>query len=80
MESEVVTSPPYMSDADILTEVIPDSIEDQDDDVIDDFDFSPPLTRSSKSDVEEALDRLQDLSLFGSYGSEIRSLTLKKLF
>ena len=78
LDSEVVTSPSCMSDADILSEVIPDSIEDQDDDdVIDDFDFSPPLTRSSKSDVEEALDRLQDLSLFSSYGSEILSLTLK---
>ena len=34
-----------MSDADILTEVIPDSIEDRDDDVIKDLDFSPPRVR-----------------------------------
>ena len=33
-----------MSDADILTEVIFDSIEDQDGDVIEDLDFSPTLT------------------------------------
>ena len=47
-----------MSDADIFTEVIPDSIEDQDDDAIEDLDFSWPLTRPSNSDVEEALDTL----------------------
>ena len=72
-----VTSASYMSDADIHTEVIPDSIENQDGDVIEDLDFSPPLTRPSKSDVEEVLDNLQDLSLFSSYGNEIRSLILK---
>ena len=77
LDSEVVTSPSYLSDADILTEVIPDSIEDQDDDVNDDFNFSPPLTCSSKSDVEGVLYRLQDLSLFSSYGNEVWSLTLK---
>ena len=31
----------------------------------------------SKSDVEEALDKLQDLSLFSSYGNEIWSLTFE---
>lgn len=56
---------------------MPDYIEDQDDDVIKDLYFSPPPTRLSKSDAEEALDKLQDLSLFISYGNEIRSLTLK---
>ena len=35
------------------------------------------LTNKSKGDIEEALDKLQDLSLFKSYGDEIRSLTLK---
>ena len=35
------------------------------------------LTNKSKGDIEEALDKLQDLSLFSSYGDEIRSLTLK---
>ena len=69
LDSEVVTSASYMSDTDILTEVIPDSVEEQDDDVIEDLDFPPPLTRPSKSDVEEALDKLQDLSLFSSYGN-----------
>ena len=67
-----------MSDAGILAEVIPDSIKDQDDDdVFDCIDFSPPLARPSKSDVEENWDTFQDLSLFSSYGNGIRSLTLK---
>ena len=76
-----------MSDADILAEVIrPDSNEDEDDDDdndnylndnIDDLDCPSPLTRPSKGDIEEALNKLQDLSLFSSYGDEIRSLTLK---
>ena len=35
------------------------------------------LTNKSKGDIEEALDKLQDLSLFKSYGDEIMSLTLK---
>ena len=77
LDSEVVTSASYMSDADILTEVIPDSIEDQDHDVIEDLDFLPPLTRPSKSDVEEALDKLQGIFLFSSCGNEIRSLLFK---
>ena len=35
------------------------------------------LTNKSKGDIEEALGKLQGLSLFSSYGDEIRSLTLK---
>ena len=35
------------------------------------------VTNKSKEDTEEALDKLQDLSLFSSYRDEIRSLTLK---
>ena len=76
-----------MSDADILAEVIrPDSIEDEDDDDdndndlndnIADLDCLPPLTSPFKGDIEEVLDKLQDLSLFSSYGDEIRSLTFK---
>ena len=75
-----------MSDADILVEVLrPDFIDDEDDDDdnddlndnIDDLDCSPPLTRTSKGDIEEVLDELQDLSLFTSYGDEIKSRTLK---
>ena len=77
MDSEVVTFASYMSDTNILTEVIPDSIEDQIDNVIDDLDFSPPLMRPSKSDAEQALDKFQSLSLFSSFGNEIWSLTLK---
>ena len=56
-----------MCDADILTEVIPDSMEDQDDDVIEDLIFSTPLTCLSKSNVEEAKDKLQNLSLYRPY-------------
>ena len=77
LDSKVVTSALYMSDTDILTEVIPDSIEDHNDDIIEDLDLSPPLTLLFKSGVEKALDKLQDLSLFSSYGNEIWSLTLK---
>ena len=76
-----------MSDPDILAEVIrPHSVENEDDDgendddlndYIDDLDCPPPLTRPSKGDIEEALGKLQDLSLFSSYGDETRSLTLK---
>ena len=64
----------------------PGSIEDEDDgedndddlnDNIDDLDCPPPLTRPSKWDIEEALDKLQDPSLFSSHRDEIRSLTLK---
>ena len=35
------------------------------------------LTNKTKGDIEEASNKLQDLSLFSSYGDEIRSLTLK---
>ena len=35
------------------------------------------LTNKSNGDIEESLDKLQDLSLFSSYGDEIKSLTLK---
>ena len=45
MDIKVVTSASYMSDADNLTEVKPDSIEDQDNDLIEDLDFSPPPNR-----------------------------------
>ena len=56
-----------MSDADYLTEAIPHSIAYQDNDVIEDLDFSPSLTRSSKSNVEGTLDKLQKKSLYISY-------------
>ena len=87
LNSEVVTSASCMSDADILAKVIrSDSIEDEDDDDdndndlkddIDVLDCPTPLTRPCKGDIEEALDKLQHLSLFSSYGDEIRSFTLK---
>ena len=35
------------------------------------------LTNKSKGDIEEALEKLQNLSLFSSYGNEIRYLALK---
>ena len=38
LDSKVVTSASYMSAADILIKVIPDSIVDQNDDVIEDLD------------------------------------------
>ena len=78
-----------MIDADVLTEVMQtDSIEgeddgeDNDDDLSDNIDYlvvdcPPPLKRLSKEDIEETLNKLLDLSLFSSYGDDIRSLTLK---
>ena len=76
-----------MSDADLLANVIrPDSIEDEgdddnnDDDLndnVNDLDCPPPLIRPSNENIEGALDNLQVLSLFSSYGDEIRSLILK---
>ena len=87
LDSEIVTSASCISDADILVEVVPpDSFEDEDDDEdndddlnynIDDLDCPPPPIRPSRGNIVEALDELQDLSLFSSYGHEIRSLTLK---
>ena len=87
LDNEVVTSASCMSAADILAEVMQrDSIEDvdvdndNDDDLndnIDDLDCPPPLTRLPKGDIKEALDKLQDLSLFSFHGDKIRFLILK---
>ena len=78
-----------MIDADVLTKVTQtDSIEGEDDgedndddlsDNIDDLvvDCPQPLKQPSKEDIEEALKKLLDLSLFSSYGDDIRSLILK---
>ena len=83
LDSEFVSSASCVCDADILAEVTqPDSIEDEDDDDdndddddlndnTDDLDCLPPLTRPSKGDIEDALNKLQDLSLFSSCGDEI---------
>ena len=49
-----------MNDTDFLIKRLPNSIDDQDDDVIKDLDFSPSLMRPSKSDVEKTLDKVQD--------------------
>ena len=73
-------------DRENLRFILPDSIEDEDDDDdndddlndnIDNLDYPPLLTRPSKGDIEEALHKLQDLSLFSFYVDEISSLTLK---
>ena len=78
-----------MIDADVPTEVMQtDSIEgeddgeDNDDNLSDNIDYlvvdcPPPLKRPSKEDIEETLSKILDLSLFSSYGDDIRSLTLK---
>ena len=76
LDSEVVTSASYMNDADILTDVISNSIKDQSDDDVENLDFSPGLMHLFKSGVEKTLGKLQSLSVFSSYGNEIRSLTL----
>ena len=75
------------SGANILAEVIgPDPIEGEDDgndndgnpnDNVDDLNCPPTVTRPSKGDIQENLDKLQDLPLLSSYGDEIRTLILK---
>ena len=76
-----------MSDADIFAEVArhdyiegEDDGDDNDDDLngnTNDLDWPPPLTWASKGDIEEALHKLQDLSLFSSNEDRIRFLILK---
>ena len=85
--SEFLTSVSRMSDADIFAEVArhdyiegEDDGDDNDDDLngnTNDLDWPPPLTWASKGDIEEALHKLQDLSLFSSDEDRIKFLILK---
>ena len=74
LDSEVVTSASFSNDDDIIAEVIEGENEESEDDQ-DDEESTPP-TRPSTNEVEDALETLQDLSLFSTRGDEIRSLVL----
>ena len=74
LDSEVVTSASFSNDDDIITEVIEGENEDSKDDQ-DDEESTPP-TRPSTNKVEDALETLQDLSLFSMPNDEICSLVL----
>ena len=74
LDSEVVTSASFSNDDDIIAEVIEGENEESEDDQ-DDEESTPP-TRPSTNEVEDALETLQDLSMFSTRGDEIRSLVL----
>ena len=74
LDSEVVTSASFSNDNDIIAEVIEGENKESEDDQ-DDGESTPP-TRPSTNEVEDALETLQDLSMFSTRGDEIRSLVL----
>ena len=74
LDSEVVTSASFSNDDDIIAEVIEGENEESEDDQ--DDEESTPSTRPSTNEVEDALETLQDLSMFSTRGDEIRSLVL----
>ena len=74
LDSEVVTSASFSNDDDIIAKFIEGENEENEDDQ-DDEESTPP-TRPSTNEVEDALEMLQDLSMFSTRRDEIRSLTL----
>ena len=66
LDSEVVTSASLSNDDDIIAEVIEGEKEESEDDQ-DDEESTPP-TRPSTSEVEDALETLQGLSMFSTRG------------
>ena len=74
LDREVVTSASFSNDDAIIGEVIEEENEESEDDQ-DDEESTPP-TRPSTNEVEDALETLQDLSMFSTRGDEIRSLVL----
>ena len=74
MDSEVVTSASFSNDNDIIAEVIEGKNEKSEDDQDDEENTppTPPLT----DEVENALEMLQDLSMFSKREDEICSLVL----
>ena len=74
LDSEVVTSASFSNNDDIIAEVIEGENEENEDDQ-DDEESTPP-TRLSTNGVEDALETLQDLSMFSTRGDEIRSLVM----
>ena len=74
LDSEVVTSAFFANDDDIIAEVIEGENEESEDDEVDEE--NTPPTRPSTNEVEDALETLQDLSMFSTRVDEIRSLVL----
>ena len=74
LDSEVVTSASFSNDDDIIAKVIEGENEESEDDQ-DDEESTPP-TRPSTNEIENALETLQDLSMFSTRGDEIHSLLL----
>ena len=72
LDSEVDTSASFSNDDDFIAKVIEGENEESEDDQ--DGDKSMPLTGSSTNEVEDALETLQDLSIFSTRGDEIRSV------
>ena len=73
-DSEVVTSASFSNDDDIIAEVIEGKNEESEDDQ-DDEERRPP-TCPSTNEVEDALETLQDHSMFSTHGDEIQSRVL----
>ena len=74
LDSEVVTSASFSNDDDIIAKVIAGENEESEDDQ-DDEESTPP-TCSSTNELEDALEMLQDLTMFSTRGDEIRSLVM----
>ena len=74
LDSEVVTSASFSNDDDIIAEVTEGEDEESEDDQ--DNEESTPPTSPSTNEVEDALETLQDLSMFSTRRDEIRSLVL----
>ena len=72
LDSEVVTSASLSNDDDIIAEVIEGEKEESEDDQ-DDEESTPP-TRPSTSEVEDALETLQGLSMFSTRGTKFAPL------
>ena len=66
--------PSFSNDDDIIAKVIEGKNEESEDDQ-DDEESMPP-TRSSTNELEDALETLQDLTMFSTRGVEIRSLVM----
>ena len=74
LDSEVVKSASFSNDDDIIAKVIAGENEESEDDQ-DDEESTPP-TCSSTNELEDALEMLQDLTMFSTRGDEIRSLVM----
>ena len=74
LDIKVATSVSFSNDDDIIAEVIKGENEESEDDQ-DDEESTPP-TFPSTNEVENALETLQDLSMFSTRGDKIRSFVL----